>query len=132
LLVPNRTTEQGTKELPLTVSVNVGEPAGTEVGVPTGGTKKNKLCEIELMLGEGRLVVGVVMVKDRLFDVPEAFDTETFALPGNATSWGKIEAVSWPEFTKAVGVRGEPFQFTTDPLSKFEPVTVSVNPAELQ
>jgi hypothetical protein len=38
-----------------------------------------------------------------------------------------IVAVSWPEFTKVV-VRSEPFQRTTDPLTKFDPLTVSVKP----
>ena len=86
-----------------------------------------------MMLGIGRLVPipGVVIVKGLLFDVPEAFDTDTPADPGNAASWGKIEAVSWPELLNVVA-RGEPFQFTTDALSKFEPVTVRVNPAGLQ
>jgi len=80
------TTEQGTKEVPgtlsVTTSVNVAEPAAMLIG------------DSELMAGEGRFAIGVVIVKGRLFDGPEAFDTETFAVPGNAASWGKIEAVS--------------------------------------
>ena len=71
------------------------------------------------------------MVKGTVFDGPDAFDTETPAVPGNAASWGKIDAVSWPELLSVVA-RCEPFQFTTDELSKFEPMTVSVNPAGLQ
>jgi hypothetical protein len=73
------------------------------------------------------------MVNDTAFDGPAAFDTETAADPGNATSWGKIEAVSRPELVASnVVARGEPFQFTTDALLKFEPATVSVNPFGLQ
>lgn len=112
------TTVHGRK-LPSTLSVNVGKPTTTLIG------------DIELMAGEGRLDMGVVMVKSAVVDVPDAFDTETLAVPGNAASWGKIEAVSWPELLNVV-VRGEPFQFTFDALSKFEPATVSVNPVGLQ
>jgi hypothetical protein len=110
------------RKLPSILSVNVRErePLGTVIG------------DGVVMLGGERLVVGVVMVKVRVvFDGPDAFETETFALPGNAASCGKIEAVSWVELPKVV-MRGEPFQFTTDELSKFEPMTVSLNPAELQ
>jgi len=85
----------------------------------------------ELMPGEGRFVVGVVIVKGRVFEGPDEFDTETPAVPENAASWAKITAVSWPELTNVVA-RGEPTQFTTDEVSKFEPVTVSVNPVGLQ
>ena len=90
-LEPNWTIEQGTKELPVTVSVNVGEPAGMEVGVPTGGTE---VCEIEVMIGSGRLVKGVVIVKGMVFDVPDGVETETPAVPENAMSDAKIDAVS--------------------------------------
>jgi hypothetical protein len=83
------------------------------------------------ILGAGRLVPGVVIVNATVFEDPDAFDTETPAVPGNAASWGKIIAVSWPELLNVVA-RGELFQFTTDALSKFEPVTVSVNPVGLQ
>jgi hypothetical protein len=118
LLLPfscHRATVHGRK-LPSILSVNVGEPFGTVI-------------DDAVRLGGGRLDTGVVMVKARVvFDGPDAFETETFALPGNAASWGKIEAVSCPELMNAVA-RGEPFQFTTDELSKFEPATVSMKPA---
>ena len=104
---------------PVTVRVNVGEPAFAEV------------CDSEARLGAGRLVPGVVIVKGKVFDVPEEVETETPAVPGNAASWGKIAAESWPELLNVVA-RGEPFQFTTDALSKFEPATASVNPVGLQ
>jgi hypothetical protein len=71
------------------------------------------------------------MVKSAVFEGPVAFDTVTFAVPGNAASCGKMEAVSWPELTNTVA-RCEPLQFTTDELSKFAPVTVSVNPVAPQ
>jgi hypothetical protein len=107
------------RKLPSILSVNVGEPFGTVIG------------DGVVMLGGERLVVGVVIVKGMVFEGPEAFDTETPAVPGNAASWGKIEAVSCPELMNTVA-RGEPFQFTTDELSKFEPVTVSKNTVGLQ
>jgi hypothetical protein len=119
------TTEQGTKELPGTVSVT------TSVNVGNGKPALTLVGDSELMAGEGRLVTGVVIVKGKLFDGPDAFDTETPTVPGNAASWAKIEAVSWPELMNVV-TRGEPFQFTTDELSKLEPATVSVNPVGLQ
>ena len=119
------TTEQGPKELPgaLSVTASVNVENGKVVAIVVGDS--------ELIAGEGRLATGVVIVNATVFEGPEAFDTETPAVPGNAASWGKIEAVSWPELPNVV-VRGEPFQFTTDELSKFEPVTVSVNPVGLQ
>jgi hypothetical protein len=108
------------RKVPSTISVNV---CGFEL--------ETVIDDAVAILGAGRLVPGVVIVNVTLFEGPEAFDTETPADPGNAASWGKIEAVSWPELLNVVA-RGEPFQFTTDALSKFEPVTVSVNPAGLQ
>ena len=114
-LPSHRTTEHGTKELPVTLRVNVGEPAFTVV------------CDNEMMLGPGRFVVGVMVVKVAVFDVPAAFDTEMRATPGNAVSVAKIEAVSRAEFPKVV-TRGKPFQFTTESFEKFEPFTVNVKP----
>jgi hypothetical protein len=110
------------RKVPSINSVNVLEldPAGTVSD------------DAVVMLGDGRLVTGVVMVNVTVFEGPEAFETETLAGPGNAASWNRIKAVSWPELTNVVA-RGEPFQFTTeDALSKFEPATLSVNPARLQ
>ena len=114
-LPSHRTTEHGTKELPITERVNVGEPAFTVV------------CDNEMMLGPGRFAAGVVVVNVTVFDVPDAFDTETRAIPGKAVSVAKIEAVSRAELPKVVA-RGNPFQFTTEPFAKFEPFTVNVNP----
>jgi hypothetical protein len=118
----NCTAEHGRSELPFTVNVNVGEPDGTDVAVPMGGFK---LCEIEVTLAGARLVVGVVMVKGMVFELPVAEETETPAVPANAVSVGKIVAVSCVELTNVV-CRIAPFQFTNAPLAKFCPVTVSV------
>ena len=107
------------RKVPSTIRINVLVPADTAI------------VDDAVMVGVARLVPGVVIVNATVFEGPDAFDTETPADPGNAASWGKIEAVSWPELLNVVA-RGEPFQFTTDALSKFEPVTVSVNPAGLQ
>jgi hypothetical protein len=92
------TMEHGTKELPFTVSVNVGEPAGTDVAVPTGGGIRAKLCEIELIPGAGRLP-GVVSVKSTELDGawPEGLLTVIgTGLVGNgdAVSAAEMEAVS--------------------------------------
>jgi hypothetical protein len=73
-LPSHSTTEQGTKLLPVTVNVNVGEPAVVLVD------------DSEILPGEGRIAMGVAMVKSTAVDVPDAFDTETFAVPGNAAS----------------------------------------------
>jgi hypothetical protein len=83
------------------------------------------------MLGGGRLVVGVVKVKVTVFDVPVGFETETPALGGNAVSVARIAAVSWFVLTNVVA-RAEPFQLTTDPLTKFVPFTVNAKPVGLQ
>jgi hypothetical protein len=107
------------RTLPSIFIANVGEPFGIVI------------CNGAVMLGGARFVAGVVMVKSAVFEGPVAFDTVTFAVPGNAASCGKMEAVSWPELTNVVA-RLEPFQFTTDELSKFAPVTVSVNPVAPQ
>lgn len=133
------TTVHGTRELPVTLRVNAGEPAGTEVAVPTGGFKLIKLCESEIMLGGGRLVPGVVIVNAAVFDGPDGAETDTPAVPGNAASEGRIAAVSLVELTKVVA-RAEPFvelfaplvQFTTESLVKFVPFTVKVKPVGLQ
>ena len=84
-----------------------------------------------MIVGGARFVVGVVMVKAMVLEGPAAVDTETLAVPGNAASCGRIAAVIWPELTGVVA-RCEPFQYTTDVASKFEPDTVSVIPAALQ
>ena len=52
--------------------------------------------------------------------------TVTESVPAEARSLAGIDAVSWLLLTSVV-VRLEPFTWTTDPLTKFVPFTVSVN-----
>jgi hypothetical protein len=56
------------------------------------------------------------------------FTTVTSPVPAAATSAAGIAAVNCVALTNVV-VRALPFQFTTAPLTKFVPFTVSVNPA---
>ena len=113
------TTEQGSRLVPVTVSVKAGAPTATED------------WESEAIDGAASGVLGVVMVNGRFFEVPIELDTETAAVPENAVSAGKIAAVSWVELTNVVA-RGEPFQLTTASVVKFVPFTASVRPAPLQ
>src|SRR5215813_8938171 len=70
-----------------------------------------------------------VIVNDRALDTdPSGFATVTCAVPAAAMSAAAIVAVSCPALTNVV-VRALPFHRTLAPLTKFEPVTVSVNPA---
>jgi hypothetical protein len=54
-----------------------------------------------------------------------AFTTVTEAVPAVAMSAAEMEAVSLVRLANVV-VRGDPFQSTTEPKTKFEPFTVSV------
>src|SRR5215813_12332675 len=70
-----------------------------------------------------------VIVNDRALDTdPSGFATVTCAVPAAAMSAAAIAAVSCPALTNVV-LRALPFHRTLAPLTKFEPVTVSVNPA---
>src|SRR5215831_14005746 len=70
-----------------------------------------------------------VIVNDSALDTdPSGFATVTCAVPAAAMSADPIAAVSWLALTNVV-VRTLPFHRTLAPLTKFEPVTVSVNPA---
>ena len=51
--------------------------------------------------------------------------TVTVAVPATAMSPAEIAALSWEADTSVVG-RSEPFQRTTDPYTKPEPLTVRV------
>jgi len=73
---------------------------------------------------------GAVTVKLTAFDTAEPTLTVIGSVTGNAMSVGVMSAVSIVELTKAVG-RGELFQFTTELVEKFVPVTVSVIPEKL-
>ena len=54
-----------------------------------------------------------------------AFTTVTEAVPGVAMSAAEMEAVTLVLLANVV-VRADPFQFTTEPKTKFEPFTVRV------
>ena len=73
---------------------------------------------------------GAVTVKLTAFDTAEPTLTVIGSVTGNAMSVGVMSAVSIVELTKAVG-RGELFQFTTELVEKFVPVTVRVIPEKL-
>ena len=98
-------------------------PADVEVG------------EIAISAGVG--FCGVVIVNVCAFDVPPpgvGFTTVTETVPVAFTSAARIAAVTCVEETNVV-VLAEPFQFTTDPETKFVPSTVSVKselPAEVE
>jgi branched-subunit amino acid transport protein AzlD len=108
------TTELETKFAPVTVSVNVAPPAVA-------------------LEGESKVAVGagLLMAKVRAPDVPppgEGFSTVTETVPAVAMSPAEIAAVNWVLLTKLVA-RALPFHCTTEPESKFVPVTVSMNAA---
>ena len=111
------TTEPLMKFVPFRVSVNAPEAAVTEEG------------ESDVSVGKG--FAGTVIWKFTAFDVPPpcGFVTVTNAVPAVAMSLAGIEAVSCVAFTNVVG-RATPLKLTTAPLMKFDPFTVSVNPAE--
>ena len=74
---------------------------------------------------------GLLIVKVRALDVPPpgaGLKTVTLAAPALAMSEAKMLAVSCVLLTKVV-VRFALFHRTIDPLTKFVPLTVSVNPA---
>jgi hypothetical protein len=97
-----------------------------EVAVPTWEFGSIAVCTIDEMLGAARLG-GVVIVNGIVFDIPAEFETVIPAAPENAESVGKVAAVTCVALTKVV-MRGEPFQYATDPLTKFAPLIVNVNP----
>ena len=108
-----RTTEPLTKFVPVMVRVNPPLPATVVAGL------------MLLIVGNG-----LVMVKVAVLDVPPpgaGLKTVTFAVPAVATSLAGMVAVSTVLETNPV-VRSLPFQRTTEPLTKFVPVMVRVNP----
>jgi hypothetical protein len=105
------TVELETKFVPVTIRVNCGPPTVAQFGL-------------------SELIVGVpAMVNVTAFDVaPQVpgFTTVTETLPGLLIRAFATAAVSCVEETNVV-VRGVPFQLTTEPDTKFVPVTVNVN-----
>jgi hypothetical protein len=111
-------TELETKFVPFTVNVNAIEPAATLVG------------EIVVTVGTG--FVAAVTLKLIEFDGPPpgfGLFTNTAGVPAVATSDARIAAVTCVALTNVVALFAPP-KFTTEPLTKFVPVTVNVNPAE--
>lgn len=88
--------------------------------------------ESEAIAGTGS-ELGDVMEKftELEFTADGRLDTEIAAAPSEVVSVGRIAAVSCIALTNVVG-RGDPFQLTTEPLTKFVPLTVRVKPAGLQ
>jgi hypothetical protein len=112
------TTEVLTKFVPVSVIVNVGTPALTVFG------------EIEVSVGTGLFAAPILKFTE--FDVPPpgaGFVTAIAGVPALATSAAKIAAVNCAALTNVV-VLGLPPKFTTDALTKFEPLTVNVNVPE--
>ena len=93
---------------------------GVGVGVGVG---------IGVGVGAGVGVAGLLLtVNVSAFDVPPpgwALTTVTKAVPGAAMSAAEMEAVSLVLLENVV-LRGDPFQFSTEPMTKFEPFMLSV------
>jgi hypothetical protein len=109
------TVEEGTKFVPVTVSVNAALPTRAELGLRAE------------TVGAGLFVVNVSAL-----EVPPpgaGVKTVTIAVPTVAISGAVIAACRLVPETKVV-VRGEPFQRTTEEEVKLEPVTVRVKAAE--
>jgi len=110
------TTAPLTKLDPLTVSVNAPDPAVALAG-----------CSV-VIAGTG-LFAAALMANVSAFDVPPpgtGFVTVTAGVPVLATSVARIDAVTFVALTKVV-VRALPLNLTTAPLTKLDPLTVSVN-----
>jgi hypothetical protein len=112
------TTEHGKKFPPVTLSAMAAVPA-----VALAGKK-------EAIVGTGR-AAGAVREKLKGFERTEPLLTVTGCVPWNAASAEVSSAVSCVALTNVVA-RGEPFQLTTEPFTKFVPFTVSVRPDRLQ
>ena len=112
------TTEVLTKFVPVSVIVNAGTPALTEVG------------EIEVSVGTGLLVALTLKLIE--FDGPPpgvGLFTKTAGVPAVATSAARIAAVSCVALTNVVTLFAPP-KFTVAPLTKFVPFTVNVSAPE--
>jgi hypothetical protein len=104
------TTEAETKLLPVTVNVNPGLPAVALAG--------------EILANDG---CGLLTTSDSVpVDEPSGLTTPMASVPAVAMSLAGIVAVTCVLLTNVV-VRFEPFTWTVAPLTKFEPLAVSVN-----
>jgi hypothetical protein len=102
------TVDPLTKPVPLTVRVKLALPAVTEFG-------------LRLVIASAVLTVNVAGADA----APPVLATVTLAVPALAMSAAGTEAVTCVAETKVV-VRAVPFQFTVEPLTNPEPVTVRV------
>ena len=105
------------KFVPTTLRVNPGPPTAADTGLMLES------------VGTGLITAFVVNVSALEVPPPGAgVFTVTLAVPALATSEARMEAVNCVGLTKFV-VRTAPFQRTLEPLTKFEPLTVSVKAA---
>jgi len=102
--------------LPETIS---GKPAVPAVA-PTG--------EMDVIAGTASDEAEIV--KEAGAEVTPELETVIEAVPAEAMSGAEMAAVSWVALTNVVA-RGEPFQSTTEPFTKFVPLTVRVMPEGL-
>src|SRR5262249_41165472 len=109
-----RTTDDATKFVPVTVSVNVGPPTVTLFGVSA------------VMPGVGLRTR--TLAADEVPPPGAGEKTVTGTVPAVATSAAGMVAVKEPALTNVVA-RSAPFQRTTDDATKFVPPTVRVMPA---
>ena len=116
LLSTHCTLEQGRKLLPVTLKENPTVPAVA----PTG--------EMDAITAAGSDEAETV--KGTEFEGTPKLDTVIDAAPAEVISEAGMEAVSWVELTNVV-VRPELFQSTTEPFTKFVPLTVRMNPVGL-
>jgi hypothetical protein len=107
------TCETGKNPDPVTVNAKALDPAFTDAG------------RIDATVGAG---FGVI-VKENAEEVPPpgvGFTTVTAVVPVEARSVARIAAVNCEELTNVVA-RLTPFHCTTEFVTKFPPLTVSVN-----
>jgi hypothetical protein len=110
------TTDPLMNPVPFTVSVNPTDPAVAEEG--------------DSIVMDGAGLLGALIVKPAFTDVPPpgaGLNTVTCVVPALAMSDAPMAACNCVPATYVV-VRGNPFQFTTDPFMNPVPFTVSVNP----
>lgn len=91
--------------------------------------------KMDAIVGAGG--VDAVTVKGVMLDSVPELETSMFTVAAEAIKEGGTTAVNWVELTKVVarddgGADGEVSHFTTEPFTKFVPVTVRVIPEGLQ
>ena len=117
------TMEHGRRFVPVTVKAVAGVPAVADVG------------EIAAIVGAGG--VEAEIVNGKAFERAPKLDTPIFTVAAEARSENGIAAVSCVELTNVVASTagtaggGLVIQSTTDPFTKFVPVTVRVTPEGL-